>query len=298
MTKRDDLSAFICDNNSSIVILTESWLKPEINDSEIFPVELQFDVYRCDSISKRGGGVLIAIKKSVSSFCVRVCPDLETVFVCITSAFRQTIIGACYRAPSRDSDYCDNLHSVLLNIQGLYPKAQFLIFGDFNFPDIDWVNYTTSGSNDAKKFLDNCLNFNLIQVVNQPTRGDNILDLVLTSSPELIENVDSVPGLSDHNILLIELSIPVLTRNPTIKTIRDFNKADYVAINQHLSSFYQTYAENFFSRSVEENWLLFKNKINSLTEQFVPSVTVRSDRNNPWYNKTLRSLNNKKKTFV
>lgn len=63
MTKRDDLSAFICDNNSSIVILTESWLKPEINDSEIFPDELQFDVYRCDRISKRGGGVLIAIKK-------------------------------------------------------------------------------------------------------------------------------------------------------------------------------------------------------------------------------------------
>lgn len=123
--------------------------------------------------------------------------------------------------------------------------------------NIDWVNFAPSWSNDAKQFPDNCLNFNLFQVVDRPTRGDNILDLVLTSSPELIETVNCVASLSDPNTLLIELSVTLLTLTPTIKTIRDYNKADYVARNQHLSLFYQTYAENVLLRAVEENWLLF-----------------------------------------
>lgn len=66
-----------------------------------------------------------------------------------------------------------------------------------------------------------CFNFDLTPVVEQPTRGDNILDHTLTSTPEIIKTVNCVAGLNDHGILIIELSIPVPTLSPTVQTIRE-----------------------------------------------------------------------------
>ena len=48
----------------------------------------------------------------------------------------------------------------------------------------------------------------LTQFVNEPTRGNHILDLVLASTPDLISNVrtvDSLPG-SDHHAVQYDLT--------------------------------------------------------------------------------------------
>ena len=63
-------------SNCDICALTETWLNDNVLDSEIFSDD--FTVYRKDrSVTdpgKRGGGVLLAIKKSVKS---RRRPELE-----------------------------------------------------------------------------------------------------------------------------------------------------------------------------------------------------------------------------
>lgn len=46
------------------------------------------------------------------------------------------------------------------------------------------------------KYFVNCFNFG--QYVMEPTRGNNILDLILSNSQMLVENVHVVPGVSDH----------------------------------------------------------------------------------------------------
>ena len=43
--------------------------------------------------------------------------------------------------------------------------------------------------------------FNLTQVVKKPTRHNNILDLVFTTHPDLIEGTYVVPGLSDSAVI-------------------------------------------------------------------------------------------------
>lgn len=118
----------------------------------------------------------------------------------------------------------------------------FFYVGDFNFPNIDWEWLLTTGPNEAGQFLDMCLNYNFTQVIDQPTRGGNILDLVLTACPDLVKSVSYVKGLGDHNLLHTELSFPTITKNPTSKTIREYKRANYVAINENLGSFFETYA--------------------------------------------------------
>ena len=47
-------------------------------------------------------------------------------------------------------------------------------------------------------FVDIINDFSLEQQVFEPTRNENVLGLVLTTSPYLIDNIKVVPGMSDH----------------------------------------------------------------------------------------------------
>ena len=49
--------------------------------------------------------------------------------------------------------------------------------------------------------------YSLVQIVTEPTRHDNVLDLILTSNPTLVSKVECLPGLSDHDIVLAEVAI-------------------------------------------------------------------------------------------
>jgi hypothetical protein len=42
----------------------------------------------------------------------------------------------------------------------------------------------------------------LTQIVREPTRGNNIIDLMFTTNPGLISSVEVHPGMSDHNVII------------------------------------------------------------------------------------------------
>jgi hypothetical protein len=47
----------------------------------------------------------------------------------------------------------------------------------------------------------------MAQLVKQPTRGSNTLDLVVTNHPDSLRRVETLPGLSDHDIVFTEVNI-------------------------------------------------------------------------------------------
>ena len=74
-----------------------------------------------------------------------------------------------------------------------------VIAGDFNHPYINWDTQSTTNPATAathQKLLDVLLCNSLSQVVRDVTRpsSGNILDLINTSNPTLIENVNVHPG--------------------------------------------------------------------------------------------------------
>jgi len=72
--------------------------------------------------------------------------------------------------------------------------------GDFNYPDINWSTLTADST--GQDFLKLTLDCYLEQHVQQPTRLNNILDLVLTNELQLKDNVKIVSPLDncDHNV--------------------------------------------------------------------------------------------------
>lgn len=288
------MEAFIDDSNTDVTVLTESWLSSDISNDELLHNQSNFAIYRADRVGRRGGGVLVLIKSCVTSFPVPINTSHEILCVNITLPTSTNILVACYRAPDCDSSFIDDLYSVLLDLQTRFPHANYIICGDFNFPDIDW-NFLTATSRQAKEFLNLTLNLNLTQSVSTPTRGANILDLVLVSKPELAQSFSCIDGISDHRIILFTLSIPIPLRQPSRKYIRDYSKANFNVINTELENFYHIFARGAPSRSVDENWLLFKQKITALTDKHVPLICIRGDAGKPWYTNHLRRLSQKKK---
>ena len=122
---------------------------------------------------------------------------------------------------------------MLKNISDKY-NANLIVLGDFNYPRIDWVHYSTNSSiNDLNyKSLKTTRDCFSQQHVKSSTRGRNsdnpsLLDLVLSNNDDLIDNVSLLPhlGKSDHST--IEVLVNYSSNNSTDKFYLDYNNANF-----------------------------------------------------------------------
>ena len=70
------------------------------------------------------------------------------------------------------------------------------------------VTLYSSPSHGQQSTSENCF---LTQHVKEPTRGGNILDLVLSKPGELVEDVEITEplGTSDHNVAKFKIPVPI-----------------------------------------------------------------------------------------
>lgn len=99
-----DLRLNLLNCNYDIVILTETWLREGICDGEI--ANDRYTVYRRDrssstSCKKDGGGVLIALKKSISSIRRSdwECQSVEEIILLLPTVGHDIVLTACYIPP-------------------------------------------------------------------------------------------------------------------------------------------------------------------------------------------------------
>ena len=85
-------------------------------------------------------------------------------------------------------------------------SAEIVLVGDFNLSDIDWS--TVFRDTDLNcRLLDILLDHLMSQQVLEPTRGKNILDLVITTNEGLIRNLQVGEPFSDHNSIAFEVTM-------------------------------------------------------------------------------------------
>ncbi|KAF1446075.1 hypothetical protein FQV07_0012864, partial [Pygoscelis papua] len=108
-----------------------------------------------------------------------------------------------YRPPDQGDPIKGNL---LMKPQEASRSQAFVVLGDFNHPDICWKSSTAS-CRQSRRLLE-CIEDNFLsQVIGNPTRGDAILDLLVTNASELIGDVKigGSLGCSDH--ALVEFAV-------------------------------------------------------------------------------------------
>ena len=108
------------------------------------------------------------------------------------SAFNNLTLTLTLTLPPNSNDhYYNSLFHYLLELEN--ETSKIIVVGDFNFPDIDWATFCGSSSI-SNKFCDLLFQLNLSQLVTQPTHNHgNILDLVITSDEDIIQDLTVHP---------------------------------------------------------------------------------------------------------
>ena len=141
-------------------------------------------------------------------------------------------ICIAYRPPNMST--LENTAMMTFLDSKFHENVNWLLLGDFNYPSIDWFQQTSTVAQE-ETFLDFANEHNLTQHVLTPTRGENILDLVMSVGSFQIDEVTvhETFSTSDHNIITAK----ILTDLPTMvnKEIRDFKNTDWSIIHMHLA---------------------------------------------------------------
>ena len=112
------------------------------------------------------------------------------------------LFGVCYRPEVDEAFMLPKIIDSVNNID----NQNVMLLGDFNFRNINWETGSCS-RNIEQDFLD-AINDNLLcQIIDIPTRGDNILDLAFLGDTTAVDDYDVIPGLgsSDHKIVRIKI---------------------------------------------------------------------------------------------
>ena len=85
---------------------------------------------------------------------------------------------------------------------------QLIVTCDFNFLNIDWKLYSSASYDPISGvFLNSICDVNLFQFVNQPTRGNNILELILANHCDNIDNAMVCKPISDHCLIWADIDL-------------------------------------------------------------------------------------------
>lgn len=100
----ESLVASVCERNYDLVLLTESWLSPQVDECALLGIlSAQYNAMRSDRLYKKGGGIIILLKKTHSCRVVfkESVRDGYELLVCDIFAHTTSVrlIGV-YRTPS------------------------------------------------------------------------------------------------------------------------------------------------------------------------------------------------------
>ena len=192
--------------------ITESWLKTRIADAQI--TVANYTPYRADRQKRKGGGALLLVHNSILVSDVQYYDNTVCEAVICTIPSMGAVVSSIYRPPDTTCEEFTPLLQFLDSylVDSLSDKISDILFlGDLNFPGIDWsqLTYTrTTKDHNAscEKILDFVSDHLMTQCIDKPTRGDNILDVLLTNNDRTIGCIKSTEScVSDHNLVEITL---------------------------------------------------------------------------------------------
>ena len=94
-----------------------------------------------------------------------------------------------------------------------------MLGGDFNAANINWDTGIVPDSTDNRlmkeKLVTVLAEVGLTQMQRDPTRGQNLLDLFCCNKLSLVKSCISIPGISDHSIVLADCNLKTpITNKP------------------------------------------------------------------------------------
>ena len=171
------------------------------------------------------------------------------------------LVGVCYHSTSADLEIELAFHELLRTACALCDSV--VIDGDFNHRIIDWT-WMQAGA-EGIQFMELTQDLFLTQHVHNATRGKNTLDLVLSSEPNMVEQIRVREPFSDHNIVICDIMFM------QIKDWRemhyDFKRGNYEGMKTFLEDY--EWKQAFQDTDVNTKFYIFMAVVNSAVQCFI-----------------------------
>ena len=284
-----------------IILGTESKLGPDVSSAEVFPPGVV--VHRKDR-KHGGGGVFVAIKDCYPSSCVS---DLDTgsseqVWARLSlQNTKDMYVGSFYRPPNVTREPFSELQNTTNILNERVRDKVIILGGDFNAKDVDWKTNTVRPGSTIKPVCEALLTFvedsGLTQLQREPTRESSVLDLYLTNNPTLVKGTYTIPGISDHDIIVIDSIIKPVIQRKQPQTIYKFSNANWEDAKKDTATFSASFIDNN-TNDVHTNWDILKAHLNNIISTHIPSRKSSGKPELPWLESKLRrAITRKKKLY-
>ena len=127
--------------------------------------------------------------------------------------------------------------------------------------------------------LDFLLNNSQSQLISQATRpsSNSILDLLITSSPNLTENIQTVPGISNHLAIIFDVNLKSHISKKPSRKVYQINKADRISLKMKAKAVLDKFINSDPTKNdINTSWCTVKSILNSLLNDYVPDRTAKS----------------------
>ena len=298
VNKINQLELEIATYQYDLMVFTETHLDSSILDSELFPSI--YTVFRRDRVQngRRGGGILIAVRDTLrASVREDVNFDSELLFVDILfPANRKISLGVFYRPPNSSINCLLDLQTALDTVLSSSQNPEMVLVGDFNIPEFDWNTDCASVDSPNATFLSDITHDTfLFQLVKDPTRNGNILDLVFVTSLDLVYDLKVGLPFSDHNSISMLLSRKSFSGRKSQKLSYSFKKADWNHLRNLL--YYTPWHCAFMDTDIDCIWAAWSDMFLSAVNECIPRRTVKRTSNAPWISGDLIKLCRRKKVL-
>ena len=246
VNKMSELEEYVFEYYPDVIMISESWAHDSISDVEL---NLKgFNLLRSDRLFSKGGGCMLYVKELYIAIVVddlTNVPNSESVWCKLTSNKSSLVIGVCYHGTSP---------SVIKEF-ALHNFIYFIIY--FSHRTIYW-DLLQCDSEGPKKFHLTLYCF-LHQHVNEPTRGENTFDLVLSSCKSMVGNLVMHEKFanSDRNFIIFDLFCDV-SMTYWKELYLDLRRGNFDAMKNELGLI--DWLEMSLNKNADEIWLFEQKK--------------------------------------
>uniref|UniRef100_A0A6P7HE79 Uncharacterized protein LOC114347572 n=1 Tax=Diabrotica virgifera virgifera TaxID=50390 RepID=A0A6P7HE79_DIAVI len=272
-------------NKYDLITVSESWLKPNIVNRV---VDLPgYKIFRRDRSLRIGGGTAVYIKNSLKPKPITNLDNITSEQLWISFCYNNKTyaLGSLYRP--NDFSYHDFANDLDLCLGTLSPSYDYIVFaGDLN------INFLEPSSLQCRTLQSIFDTYSLTQVVDQPTRGPKLLDIILCTEALKISNVKvtKCPLVSDHSMPSCYFGSPGIKKfKPFEFTFRDFRNFEPHYFHRDLaaSDLQQIYLLN----DIESKINVLNSTILNLFQIHAPLRQIKITRKKaPWLTDTLRYM--------
>ena len=158
-----------------------------------------------------------------------------------------------------------------------------------NLPKISWYSSESSISTCERHFVDILNDRFLLQLNHLPTRGSNVLDLVISSMPDQVNafeviNPDKASVFTDHCIVSFKATIAVKAPSKNQRFVYNYVRGDFEGLWALLHA---TNLANFVSNddvNINIDWHNWKDALLAAVKDHIPKRKLKGRNPVPWIN--------------